>query len=1192
MPRNAPRKHRRAKVDRGLAPAVAAAIEAARAAERIGQHAVARSHYEDALRSLGTGNAPPTAATIFRWIAASHFAEANHSAAEDCVAAAVATAEAWSDDLAVGYATNMLGMFRWQQGDLDGAVRLYNDARELAVRGGDARLAAVTAQNLGVIANIRGDFTRALQFYQASLADYRAMGLQRDVCVALNNCGMVYTDTERWDDAEHAYGEALELVRELGDVGLRVQIEVNAVEMWVARGDIPKARAAADAAMELASTLGDPHIPGDAYRLMGVIARESGDLPRAEAMLDRATEVATARQDLLLLAETAREHAEVHRRQGRNRETLQALNRAHQLFTQLRARRDLADVDRQTTHLEGEFIDVVRRWGESIEAKDRYTQGHCERVADLACAIASRSGFDDRTLFWFRIGALLHDVGKLIIPAEVLNKPAKLNDEEWALMRRHPEAGVELVAGIEFPWDVRPLIESHHERWDGRGYPHGLAGEAIPLTARILCLADVFDALTSQRSYKQSMSANDALEIMRRDVARAFDPTLFEIFERVIAERDPAHASDSADAATASIAPVRRPSRDDLTELPLRRACTAASARLLAARRRDGTAASLLYVKVTGLDAMKQTLGQARADDVLAMAASVLRRASRRGDVLARFGADDFVLLLGDANAEHALSVAGRVRSQLGEGLDVNGCAPIAIGVATAPEHGENLDPLVAAARRAVDSQPERARNALAVADGIVEPRRPRLERFVGRVPELRRLEHLLDSAVRSDARVVTVSGPSGSGKTSLVSRLLLDARRRGATHVVGTCRRASTFQTPYAPWIDVIEGLRAARLVPDRRWHSLPTLIPSLTASQRMPRLARDGNAQEDASIPDEICELLTMTAAARPLVIVIDDAEHADQASWDVIERLARTITNDRLLVCLTVDEASAKAARARLVGCSHHHEIRLSGLAPEDVRSWIGDLFADAATADTCALHLTASTCVAPLWGVHALHALVDGGHLAYANGAWRVARSSLGGTLDVAPPPPSLPAVLARRIDALTPKTRAIVGELALLGDVFEVDVALAAGIGDEAELLDAVDEALAAALLRDEGADPGAAFAFTHSAVAAAARDAVDVSRRSRVHERIARGLEQVRPVAIFEIAEHFDRAGLADRAFEYALLAAARAVSVHAYADAGAAYVRARAHATSPAQLARLDELEARLPPRESIVPSRASLAS
>ena len=165
-------------------------------------------------------------------------------------------------------------------------------------------------------------------------------------------------------------------------------------------------------------------------------------------------------------------------------------------------------------------------------------------------------------------------------------------------------------------------------------------------------------------------------------------------------------------------------------------------------------------------------------------------------------------------------------------------------------------------------------------------------------------------------------------------------------------------------------------------------------------------------------------------------------------------------------------------------------------------------------------------------------------------------------------------------ALSPKTRAILGELALVGDGFELDVALASGIGDEAELLDAIDDALAAAILREDGAEPGAAFAFTHRAVAAAARATVDSIRLRRVHERIARGFEQVRPVALFEIAEHFDRAGLADRAFEYALLAAARAVSVQAYADAAATYERARAHVTTPAQRSRLDDLVAQLPVR------------
>jgi predicted ATPase len=311
--------------------------------------------------------------------------------------------------------------------------------------------------------------------------------------------------------------------------------------------------------------------------------------------------------------------------------------------------------------------------------------------------------------------------------------------------------------------------------------------------------------------------------------------------------------------------------------------------------------------------------------------------------------------------------------------------------------------------------------------------------------------------------------------------------------------------------------------------------------------------------------------------LVLVIDDIEHADHGSWAVCERLAVRLGSERLLLCLTTDESNATATRARFATCRRHYEVRLADLAPDEMRQWIGDLFADSATAAACAAHLDAARAVTPLWSAHALHALVDNGHLVFANGTWRVVDAS---RLASAAPEASAATTLARRLTALSPKTRAIVGELGVLGERFELDVALAAGIGDEAELLDAIDEALAAAILRDDGADPGAAFAFTHRAVALAARETVDPMRLRRVHERIARGLEQVRPVALFEIAEHFDRAGLADRAFEYALLAAARAVSVQAYADATAAYERAGVHVTTPAQRRRLDELVAELPVR------------
>jgi putative nucleotidyltransferase with HDIG domain len=189
---------------------------------------------------------------------------------------------------------------------------------------------------------------------------------------------------------------------------------------------------------------------------------------------------------------------------------------------------------RRLGELEAKFLEIVRDWGASIESKDAYTSGHCDRVADLACTLARLAGIDSESLFWFRAGALLHDAGKLIVPSSILNKPGPLNAEERALMERHPAAGEKMLAGIDFPWDVKPMIRHHHERWDGHGYPDQLAGEAIPLSARILCLADVWDALITDRPYRKAFAREKALEIMRKEEGKAFDPRLFQLFLGIV----------------------------------------------------------------------------------------------------------------------------------------------------------------------------------------------------------------------------------------------------------------------------------------------------------------------------------------------------------------------------------------------------------------------------------------------------------------------------------------------------------------------------------------------------------------------------------------------------------------------------------------------------------------------------------
>jgi len=265
-----------------------------------------------------------------------------------------------------------------------------------------------------------------------------------------------------------------------------------------------------------------------------VIARMRGDLAESERQLSAAYDSAMSREDLLLAAETAREQAELYEIMGKNRDTLQSLTLSHRLFTKLRAQLDLADLQRRVSRLEDRFYLVAARWGQTIESKDAYTLGHCERVADYACVLARDVGFDDITMFWFRMGAVLHDVGKIVVPSEILNKPGPLDADERAVMERHAAAGGDLLREIDFPWDILPMVRGHHERWDGRGYPDGLAGENIALSARITCVADVFDALTTDRPYRPAFSHDEAMSMMAANSGKMFDPELFARFERLV----------------------------------------------------------------------------------------------------------------------------------------------------------------------------------------------------------------------------------------------------------------------------------------------------------------------------------------------------------------------------------------------------------------------------------------------------------------------------------------------------------------------------------------------------------------------------------------------------------------------------------------------------------------------------------
>jgi len=194
-------------------------------------------------------------------------------------------------------------------------------------------------------------------------------------------------------------------------------------------------------------------------------------------------------------------------------------------------------VEERTTKLQQAYrilkkahLDSVKVLVEAIDAKDPYTRGHSDRVTRMSLKIAFQFGFAEDRLESLEYGALLHDIGKIGIKDEVLQKPGALNSEEYQYIQEHPLIGVKIIEGLDFFKDKIPMIRHHHEHYDGSGYPDGLLGAAIPLEARIIAVPDAFDAMTSARPHRGMMPLQDVLMELEKCKGTQFDPKILEIF--------------------------------------------------------------------------------------------------------------------------------------------------------------------------------------------------------------------------------------------------------------------------------------------------------------------------------------------------------------------------------------------------------------------------------------------------------------------------------------------------------------------------------------------------------------------------------------------------------------------------------------------------------------------------------------
>jgi HD-GYP domain-containing protein (c-di-GMP phosphodiesterase class II) len=193
-------------------------------------------------------------------------------------------------------------------------------------------------------------------------------------------------------------------------------------------------------------------------------------------------------------------------------------------------------VEQGRNDLHRAYVEFVGSLANALDARDPYTAGHSRRVSEGACAIAEALKLPQEQVDEIRIGALLHDIGKIGIADAVLQKPGKLTDEEFALIKEHPSIGRRILEGVRGFCFYLDVVELHHENWDGTGYPHKLQGESVPLGARIVHVVDAYDAMTSDRPYRKGMSHSEAMKVLQKSAGSQFDPSLVQVFAELASD--------------------------------------------------------------------------------------------------------------------------------------------------------------------------------------------------------------------------------------------------------------------------------------------------------------------------------------------------------------------------------------------------------------------------------------------------------------------------------------------------------------------------------------------------------------------------------------------------------------------------------------------------------------------------------
>lgn len=384
------------------------------------------------------------------------------------------------------------------------------------------------------------------------------------------------------------------------------------------------------------------------------------------------------------------------------------------LWQQLRDSRFLqAQVDAKTRQLDEMTLNTIVTVANSVDAKDKYTSGHSAMVARVAKDIAQELGWSAKEADTLYYVALLHDIGKIVVPDNILNKPGRLTEEEFAVVKKHPAKGNEILKGMNMLEHVQEGVYYHHERWDGTGYPTGIAGEEIPMCARIICIADSFDAMNRDRVYRPHLSMDEIIAEFERCSGSQFDPALADVFIRMLKngyrlqEETPeitGNMSDEYRLLNKVVSGLQNMAEtDSLTGLYNTTYLKTAGNRLL----KENEAGCFIMIDLDDFKHINDNYGHMVGDLVLKELSNAIKETfKRQSDILGRIGGDEFALFLSGNMSRK--NIAGRIEMMTEKYLENPKLAEykealgLSIGIAMAPHDGRTTEELYKQADKAL----------------------------------------------------------------------------------------------------------------------------------------------------------------------------------------------------------------------------------------------------------------------------------------------------------------------------------------------------------------------------------------------------------------------------------------------------------------------------------------------------------